>query len=269
LNINYDYSYIKLNKTKQIEFNNEFISNEYDEYQNRFYNSLNFRAAPGFIISPAWIYLGKKYTTIYAEYDSVSRTPPDSARYYFNVFESETLYSDFVLSLDISKYVSIYKFGINGSFSYLNEAHQWQTGMTFKIFPLRNVKLYSNTNLFLHTQNDVTNLIIDQTIGGLLNKTFKYEAFATVGNINNFNDRNGFRVYYNPDVIKYILGLEMNYNISKNFRAKLAYSYQSRKRYYTTYIPDNDFRNTSSYTPAQNELLYNVNNILFGLNYDF
>lgn len=105
LNAKFDFSYLKTNKTKQIMFGNELISDDYPEYQSRFYNSYNIRISPGFIVSPAGQYIGKKYSTVYADYDSTAFYSKDSAKYFYSISEQEKLLNNFVLSLDISKYL--------------------------------------------------------------------------------------------------------------------------------------------------------------------
>lgn len=261
LTINYDFSYLKINKTKQLMYNNELISNEYPEYQSRFYNSYNIRILPGLILSPAGQYIGKKYDTEFAVYDSTVYYSKDSAQYFYSISEQEKRLNGFVLSLDISKYISKFKFGINGSFSYLNDIHQYQYGLSFKVFPFGKTNFFSNTNLTLHNQNDIANLIFDQSFSGVVKNKFFYELFATFGKMDNYNELNGFRVY-NNDVINYKLGFEAKYFFTKNFSGKLIYGYQSRERDFVTGNPaDNSQQNS--------QLNYQVNNFLFGLNYSF
>ncbi len=264
LNVNYDFSYLKINNTKQLMFNNELISDEYPEYQSRFYNSYNVRIAPGFIISPAGQFIGIKYSALYADYDSTAYFSKDSSRYIFSVSEKEKFLNSFVLSLDISKFITRFKIGLNGSFSYLNDVHQYQYGLSFKVFPFSKPNFSTYTNVIMHNQNDIANLIIDQSFSGNVKYKFFYEIFATFGKMNNYNERNGFRVY-NTDIINYKLGFETKYFFTTAFSGKFIYSYQSRERNYLT----NDPGNFTDYSPQKMQLNYQVNNILFGLNYSF
>ena len=268
LNASFDFSFLKIKKTKQIMYNNELISDEYPEYQSRFYNSYNILISPGFIISPAGQYTGTKYTTVFAEYDSTAYYTKDSLKYLYSLSDQEKLLNSFVLSLDISKYVTRFKFGLNGSFSYLNDDHQYQYGLSFRVLPFSKPNFYSYTNVIMHNQNSVANLIVDQSFSGNVKNRFFYEIFATFGKMYNYNEHNGFRVY-NTDVINYKLGFETKYFITNNFSGKFIYSYQSRERNYLT----NDLRftygNFADYSPQEKQLNYQVNNFLFGLNYSF
>ena len=261
LNVNYIYSYLKTPKTQQIQFNNEKLSFSYSEYQDRFYNSFDIKAATGLVISPAGHYISTEDESVSANYDSSSNSQTDSVKYYYTISEQENLYNSFVLSLDISKYISIFKFGVNGSFSYLNKTHQSQYGISFKVFPFGKVNFFSYTNIVLQNQSNIANIIVDQSFTGQYKNKFFYEIFATVGKINNYNEHNGFRVYNSSDLIKYKLGLEMKYYITPNFRANFIYSFQNRQKNYETYA--------SSANQMLKELNYQVNNFVFGINYDF
>lgn len=268
LNAKFDFSYLKTNKTKQIMFGNELISDDYPEYQSRFYNSYNIRISPGFIVSPAGQYIGKKYSTVYADYDSTAFYSKDSVKYFYSISEQEKLLNNFVLSLDISKYITKFKFGLNGSFSYLNDQHQYQYGFSFRVFPFREPNFFSYTNVILHNQNDIANLIVDQSFGGNVKYKFFYELFATFGKMSNYNEHNGFRVY-NNDVINYKFGFETKYFFTDNFSGKFIYSYQSRERNYMTGSSNAVSSNNPDDTFQSGQLNYQVNNFLFGLNYSF
>lgn len=268
LNANFDFSFLKTKKTKQIMYNNEIISDEYPEYQSRFYNSYEIRLAPGFIVSPAGQYTGTKYTTIYSEYDSSISYSKDSLKYVYTISDQEKLLNSFVISLDISKYITKFRFGLNGSFSYLNNIHQYQYGLSFRVFPFRKPDFFSNTNIVMHNQSDIANLIVNQTIGGNFKNKFLYELFAAFGKMYNYNEYNGFRVY-NTDIINYKLGFETKYFFTNNFYGKFVFSYQNRERYYTTNDLISATGSYADYNTQQYQLNYQVMNFLFGLNYSF
>ncbi len=261
LNVSYDYTYLKTQKTAQMQYQNEIINNDYYQYQNRFYNSFDFRIAQGLTITPAGHYLTTEEDVFTVNSDSAVYVLPDSVKYFYSFPVQENSYNSFVLSLDISKYISIYKFGINGSYSYLNKMHQSQYGLSFKVFPFSKINFYSYTNLVLQNQNSITNLIADQSFTGMFNNIFFYEAFATVGKMSNYNEHNGYRVYNNSDAITYKLGFELKYFLTKNFSADFIYSFQNRERNYLTY--------TTPVSQEPGELNYQVNNFALKINYSF
>ena len=264
LSIDYAYSYLKLDKTKSIQTTGEQYSNSYSEYQNRFYNRYNIRISDGLVLSPAGHFIGIDYSTIYGQIDSVNKGSQT-----ISVYEQDQLYDSFVLSADITKYMTTYRAGINGSFSYLNNVHQWQLGASFKIFPLKKASFYTVSDIYIQNQNEVANLIFNQSFGGFSGKKFFYELFFTLGNINNFNEKNGALVYNNPDLIKFKTGFDMQYYVTPLFNFNLGYSFQSRDRNTYSYIPGST-ASGNQLSPQKSSLVsYSVNNIFAGFKFTF
>ncbi|MFZ1323147.1 MAG: hypothetical protein WAT71_16430 [Ignavibacteria bacterium] len=271
LNILYSYNYLSLKKTKQIMFNNEIISDPYTQQQQQFYIKYDIRAADGFVISPSGHYVYVNDNTIYAEYDSVNYSynaqtmTYDSLKYFYTINTLPAIQDNFVLSLSLSKQFYIYKTALHGSFSYLNGTHQTQLGANFTAYPKKKNTLYTFTDLTLQRQNDITNLIFFQSVGGKLYKNLWGEAFVTIGNMNNYNEQNGALIYNNPDVITLKFGAEMNYYFNKNLSASLVYVNQQREKKYLTYKFVNTGGNLPSAYPEFLSLDYSVNTILAGL----
>ncbi len=140
MNIFYDYTYFNSGKTKVIMRNNEKVNDDFQEIQNRFYNRFDILAANGLVISPAGHYISKKYNTLFAGITDSTLTD-------ISVSEKEIDNENFILSLSASKYFSVYKFTLSGSFSFLNEEHQTQLGLSFLMYPLKKTSFCSNTPL--------------------------------------------------------------------------------------------------------------------------
>lgn len=268
LSIDYYYSYLKLDKTKTIQTSDQLYTNTYSEYQNRFYNKYNIRVSDGLVFSPAGHFIGTDLSTIYGNADSLISVKGNSGSQTVSVFEQQDIYDSFVLSADITKYMTAYSAGINGSFSYLNNIHQWQLGASFKMFPLKKASFYSVSDIFIQNQNEVANMIFNQSIGGFYKKKFFYDLFFTVGNLNNFNEKNGALVYNNPDVIKFKTGFSMKYYITPLFNLNLGYSFQSRERNAYTYV-NSTSANNQPVSQKSSSVSYSVNNIFAGLKFTF
>lgn len=271
VSIVYGYTYLNLQKEKQFQTGNSVVSSSYPEYQNKFYNKLDILIDKGLIISPAGQYINKRYTTIYLNNES-SDTKTDntgsnhiSSGSSYSFTEKESNLENFVISMEVKKYISLFKFSLNGSFSYLNEIHQSQTGISFAFFPSGKTNLITETYAVLHFQDNVTNLIGTQVVSVKLYKNLSLKAYATFGNINNFNEYNGRIVYSNSDVIKLIFGTEFKYELPDNFTFYLNYFNQQTERNYTTYELSG-----SEYIPsAVNVSDYNRNSFSAGLKYTF
>lgn len=264
LSIDYYYSYLKLDKTKTIQTAGEQFSNSYSEYQNRFYNRYNIRISDGLVFSPSGHFIGTDYTTIYGQTDSAI-----SGSQTVSVYEQQKIDESFVLSADITKYMTTYRASINGSFSYLNNIHQWQLGASFKIFPMKKASFYTVSDIFIQNQKDVANLIFNQRLGGFSGKKFFYELFFTIGNINNFNEKNGAVVYNNPDLIKFKTGFDMKYYITTLFNLNLGYSFQSRERNSYNYVNGSSATNNQPVSQKSSLVSYSVSNIFAGFKFTF
>lgn len=262
MNIFYDYTYFNSGKTKVIMRNNEKANDDYKEIQNRFYNRFDFLAANGLVISPAGHYISKKYNTIFGGI-------ADSTLTDISVSEKEIDNENFILSLSAAEYYSVFKITLNGSFSYLNEEHQSQFGLSFRMYPLSNSSFYSNTSAVLHTENKISNLIVSQTLGVKAGKRIYIEAYASAGVMKNYNENNGFRVYNTGDVIRAKYGISLDFRFSKNLNFNIGYSFRQSEKNYLTYIARGLSRGVISYEQKFSKLNYNVNAIYAGAKFTF
>ncbi|MBL0107861.1 MAG: tetratricopeptide repeat protein [Ignavibacteria bacterium] len=251
LNIFYDYTYINSGKTKIIMRNNEKLNDDYQEIQNRFYNRFDVLAANGLVISPAGHYISKKYNTLFTGI-------ADSTLTDITVSEKEINNENFILSLSASKFYSIYKFTLSGSFSYLNEFHQSQLGLSFMMYPLRKTSFYTNTSAVLHSENKISNLIVSQSLGIKAGKRIYIEAFVSAGKMKNYNEQNGYTVYNTGDVIKTKFGISLDFSLLKNLNFNIGYSFRQSEKNYLTYKAKGLYRGVISYEQTLTKLNYNV-----------
>jgi len=257
--IYYNYTYLNQKKENVISYSNEIVSNNYSQIQSQFYNRFDIYAGNGFVVSPAGRFIGVKENTYTANFDSSA-----SLKNYFSVSDKENISDNFIISAMVSKFVSLFKLRINGSFSFLNEKHQSQIGFSGTYFPFGNKKFYSESDVTLHNQNSISNLVFTQLFGGMIAKNFYFEAYATFGKVNNFNEQNGYIVFNNSDVTTLKFGADLKYIISNNFNAYLIYLNQQRERNYNVY----EISNNS--IPVQTQILnYQKNTILAGLKFIF
>ncbi|MBK7252701.1 MAG: hypothetical protein IPI04_01980 [Ignavibacteria bacterium] len=251
LNIFYDYTYINSGKTKIIMRNNEKLNDDYQEIQNRFYNRFDVLAANGLVISPAGHYISKKYNTLFTGI-------ADSTLTDITVSEKEINNENFILSLSASKFYSVYKFTLSGSFSYLNEFHQSQLGLSFMMYPLRKTSFYTNTSAVLHSENKISNLIVSQSLGIKAGKRIYIEASASAGKMKNYNEQNGYTVYNTGDVIKTKFGISLDFSLLKNLNFNIGYSFRQSEKNYLTYKAKGLYRGVISYEQTLTKLNYNV-----------
>lgn len=275
VSIKYNYSYLNLKKTKVISYNDLKISDDYSQKQNQFYNEITFSLGNGVLVSPAGHYVNVSDNTIFAEYDSAAYVFDSLSNNYrleevfYTINRKDSELNNFVLSIDVNKHFAKFKAGINASFSQLNYDHQSQIGASFSYLPMENLNFYTVSNLVLHNQNSISNLIFTQQIGGSFTREFYYNAFFTFGNINNYNEQNGALVYNNPDVTTSKFGAELNYYFPFNLNAYIVYLMQFKEKKYFEYILSGNENRYPVYSPVVKNLDYNTNIFLLGLKYLF
>ncbi len=262
--INYAYTYVNKDLQKQIMFNNEKILNDYKQKQGRLFNEFRFVPVNSLMISPSGHYIKSEETVVW-----VDGFEKDSLGYYYTLKDTSIKQDDFVLSLSVNKWISIFNPGISGSFSYLNGTHQSQIGLSIKVYPLSNPYLSVFSNAVIHNQNSVSNLIFTQTAEGRIIENLWLEGFATFGNISNYNEQNGRIVYNDPDMIKLSYGAMLRYVFPFNMTAKLIFSGQNREKKIITNTISGYQNNLPVYTRQTTTAEYNFNSFALGLKYDF
>ena len=224
------YNYINFTKLKTSK-TNIIKTDEYHLVQNEYYLKAIINIKNVINIIPAFHYINVSSTTFYP-YINTSTMPPTW------VYPENTLkLNNFVGSLTISKDFSIFSPSISISFSNLNNTYQSQAGLSFGIYPLGNLDLFSFTSataffqgkgiggMFKNTPYSEKRLILSETIGGKLYKNLWGTASFYYGNMQNFNDKNAFVVYNTSDKINYKLDVSLLFVISKRFDISLTYGF--------------------------------------------
>ncbi len=259
LKVSYAFTYVNSERKKEFMYNNLRFTESYRQKQGRLFNEFNFRVMEGLVIAPAGHYVNSKETLPAVTQVNNGYVFADS------VIEQD----DFVLSLTASKWFSVFKASLTGSFSYLNGEHQSQFGASLKVFPLRESYLYLISDAVVHDQNSVSNFVFKQSAGGRLAENLWLEAFATFGKMRNFNEQNGFIVYNDPDVINLKYGAEMKYFFPFNLTASLIYEGRSQEKNYTTFELSGYSNNSPVYSPQSKSADYSMSTIALFLKYDF
>ena len=259
MKISYAFSYINADRKKQFMNNNQRFTKSYKQKQGRLFNEFTFRAMEGFVISPSGHYVNTKETL-----PAVTQV---NSKYAFS--DSVVEQDNFVISLTASKWFSVFRANLSGSFSYLNGKHQSQFGASVKVFPLSESNLYLISDAVLHNQNSVSNLVFTQNAGGRLAENLWLDAFVTFGKMNNFNEQNGFIVYNDPDVITLKYGAELKYIFPFNLTTSLLFEGSIHEKNYTEYELSGYSNNSPVYSPINKSAEFSMNTIALLMKYDF
>jgi hypothetical protein len=146
------------------------------------------------------------------------------------------IYDDlFVISLGISKRVSVFDLSMLGSWSNLYGRSQFQYGINLAYYPLGNLRLYGNTNIKGFTEDSDTRVVYSQMVGGKLLGFLWAEAFGTFGNLKGTNESDAFVVYNITDDIDLKTGLNLIFVLSPAVSITLRYQYLQKTGFRYTY----------------------------------
>jgi hypothetical protein len=225
--------------------------------QNEFYLNCNIHASKGLEITPFIHLLNARFTTTIPHssnltaHDSIEThtqyyfpTPPgawtDTVFYYDSTYTvasnymfrtRDTVFVNFSLGFAINKSFGHFNTSFFCSLSNLNRRSQKQLGVSATWFPLGNLNLYLNASFTGCKQTSTNTLVKSLLVGKKLFEKVWMEGSFTMGDMNNFTERNGFIVNNNPDIVKYRFILTPILTF-KHFDIIMHYQYQEKQGSY-------------------------------------
>jgi hypothetical protein len=223
--------------------------------QTEYYIKCNFHVAKGLDITPFFHLLSSRSTTFsfqnnpqnFIAYDTIARhtqfyyTPMmwvDTVFYtylsnlapidHYEIIQRDTSAYNYSLGLSIQKNWGMYSMSLFGSVSNLNGLKQREAGASLTWYPKGNLNLYFTSTLTNFGEQNRKAIVFNQLAGCKIHNNLWLEGFATLGNINNFTENNGFIVNNNPDIIKFRCGLTPIF-VFKRFDFSIHYQYQSKE----------------------------------------
>jgi hypothetical protein len=240
------YSFLTTSKLKQIQTFNfvvsgdtydtitKFYSNNYKLYQKEAYANAQINAWKGFIVTPALHYLNVHFNTIFANtnaYDTllpqIDTIPVKLTEY--TVSENDTSFNNFVTSLSVSKHLSLFNLNLNGTWSNLNNKKQYQACGMVVFYPYGNLNLYTTTSFVSTWQDNINRFIFEQQVGVKILKKLWIEGFFTLGEMVNYNEKNGLVVYNSGDKINFRTGADFIIILSENIELSFRYRYTAEE----------------------------------------
>ncbi len=226
----FGYNNLLIDKLKQIEYQYipigpqgilpERIEKEfkYKLHQNGIYANMNVLFADNFILTPAIHYINVKYTTIYLTFPQNQFGLP-------KIVEQSTNLDNLVLSLGLSKTISVFNMGIFGSYSDLNYKEQYQAGGSFSWFPKGNLDIYTTSKLVFAWEEEDNRTVFDQLIGYKAMSKLWLEASVTFGEILDYNENNAYVVYNSGDKINVRATGNIIVPLNDHFELSLRYHF--------------------------------------------
>jgi len=222
----FGFNKLTISKLKQIEtlplgpqgILSEKSENEYKLNQNGLYANMNLLFANDFILTPAVHYINVKYTTIYLTFPQNQFGPPE-------IVKQSTVMDNLVLSLGLSKSISVFNVGINTSYSDLNSKEQYQAGGTFSWFPKGNLDIYTTSKLVFAWEEEDNRTVFDQMIGYKALSKLWLEASVTFGEILDYNENNAYVVYNSGDKINFRATGNIIVPLNEHFELSMRYHF--------------------------------------------
>jgi hypothetical protein len=212
----------------------ELFSKTYTLYQNEAYANAQINVWKGFIVTPAFHYLNVHFNTIYASsqlsdfYLQEIDTIPIK-RMTYEIIEKDTSFNNYVASLSVSKNLSLFNLSMNSTWSNLNNKEQYQAGAMVVCYPYGNLDLYTTTSVVSIWQDNINRFIVEQQVGVKMLRKLWVEGFVTLGEMQNYNEKNAFIVYNTGDKIKFRAGTDFIIILSNNIELSFRYRFTAEE----------------------------------------
>jgi hypothetical protein len=266
----YYYSFpIKANYAEQ-EFSNQQLS---------YYLGCTYFPVAGLKISPSIHYLHIQAKKVIAEQTITTKTDTawynkldntwhtfDYNAYGYQINISDTSYFDHVFSLSIAKDLGKISLELKGSHSRILEKKIFQIGASISWYPMGNTNLYTNTAFTFLNDQTASSTVFEQTVGGRFYKNGWVEAFAMLGELKNYNEKNAYIVYNLVYPVSMRLGATIYPYIGQHLEVLLMYRYQKMGLFLTTISPAQT--TTETLTTVTNPD-YNYSSVTAGVKWRF
>ncbi len=237
------YSYVGIDKEKQIKFNywplppfssnNIDTSGSYKISQHQYYLQASWIEFNKFVFKPAFHLLYNNFSALSWGGDTL---PP------YGIVSQKTVLYEYLLSLSIQKEYRNTSLGLSASWSNLGKGTQLQGGLSLNIAFPKFYRLFSTTNLGVLSDKNKDPLIDYPKLRLFFSERFSMPLSSkimagitgTFGNVCHANEANGMLVYNSSDAINYKLGLDLSYYFNQHFSLSLYYNYLSKSNSYLT-----------------------------------
>lgn len=240
------YSNINISKTKQIRINNKNArTDNYKLKQNEYYITSNIHLTNGLKITPAFHLINVNFTSIETKYTIYHPPWEPKPTIIYKYPRKNTSFYNYLFSLSITKNISLFSISMFETYSNLNDKRQFQTGTSIVYYPLGNLNLYTNTTL-VNIYEYKNRFIFDQMVGFKVFPKIWIEGFVTLGNLTNYNEKNGFIIYNIPDKITSRKGISLILPLSENIELSLRYQNIKKRTSYKTYTSLDNYITTNN-----------------------
>jgi hypothetical protein len=186
--------------------------------------------------------------------------------YDYSFYQKDTSFNNFVVALMVTKYLGIFKIGLSGSWSNLNNNTQKQAGGVLTYYPLGNLDFYGTSSLTGFFQGKETRLLLSQMLGSKVTSWCWVEGLFYWGNYSNANILNALIVFNNSDKTDYHIEGTLVFFVGRHIQLSLIYQYfrnESQQQYFIKTI-DPATKQLKDHLITKNNP-YSFNNLIGGI----
>jgi hypothetical protein len=271
----------------ELQFENDYYysfppqitEQKFSNQQLSYYVGLTYFPVAGLKITPSVHYLHvqakkvsaqlniteKTDTAFYNKFNNTWHTFPYNS-YDYIITTTDTSYYDHVFSLSIAKDFRNFAFEARGSHSRILEKKIVQIGGSISWYPMGNTNLYATSGYTYMNDQTTTSSVFEQTVGGRFYKKGWVEAFAMLGELKNFNEKNAYIVYNLIYPVSMRLGATIYPYIGPHLELMLMYRYQKMGLFLTTISPE---QSTTETTTTVTNPDFNYSSVTAGVKWRF
>jgi tetratricopeptide (TPR) repeat protein len=248
------YGYVNVPVTEKINHLNTPVEDfEVPAIQYEYYGNLEINLPGSFVVTPAFHKLWLNFGLRVDNYD-----PGANALVFDTVYENEQMY---VTSLSLKKDLSIFAMELSGTYGEFGHATQKQIGLATYSYPFGNLDFYTKTGITRMWNDMDDRWIFHQMIGGSAGKNLWLEAELTLGQLQDYAEKNAFVIYNSPEEINFKFEGSLLWELSQNIGFSVIYRYMERENRYLTYTSFED--STFEYTN------YSYHSLIGGVKWKF
>jgi len=223
--------------------------------QHQLYGSFRFRLAQGLTLDLSFNYLNLR---------TVVPATVNGNRVYLVTAGS----SDGTSYLSLRKVFPYVSVSAGVGFSGMNNFQQLQSDGRLIVYPLGNLNLYAGTGITWLMQGDITTTLQEQTsliwtplLGVRIAKTLWSEAYASIGDLSNYQTAEGWLLYNDLNPVSFNAGVNLLYVVPKNgMTLSFSPSWSQATSYYFT---------TDDLTQQYKPIDYRMLNFKLGIKWNF
>lgn len=158
---------------------------------------------------------------------------------------------DYVLSLAVMKEFTFGSLNISGTYGRSDKDTINQLGASFVYYPFGNINFYGATGMINFWDIEGYRPIFTQEIGGKIYKNLWFEGNVTIGQLQNYAEKNAFVIYNAPEEINNKYEAVLIWAAPKHLEISLRYRYLQRESGAITFksFDKNDFEISKTQYP--------------------